>query len=173
VDQCELWGDFRVAFPPRVRVGVVRSDRNYAVATASHDGYRRLADPVEHHRTLVWLPRNGLVVVDRLRARRAHAVRTRLHVAPGVRWDEANGVAGFEVVALGGGEVRQAEAAYSPFLGRKVPIDVLEDVRTVEPDTPFGWSVLRKGVRVARLELERVDVSVEGQSVLTVPLGWN
>jgi hypothetical protein len=172
-DQCELWGDFRVAFPPRVRVGGVRSDRNFAVATACHDGYGRLADPVEHHRALVWLPRYGLVVVDRLCSRRAHAIRTRLHVAPGVRCDGANSVAGFDVVALGGGEVRQAEAAYSPFLGRKVPIDVLEDVRTVEPDTPFGWSVLRKGVLIARLELNRVELSVEGQSVLTVPLEWS
>jgi uncharacterized heparinase superfamily protein len=171
-DQCELWGDFRVAFPPRVRVGRVRSDRNFAVATASHNGYRRLADPVEHHRTLVWLPQNGVVVVDRLRARLAHAIRTRLHVAPGVRCDGANGLAGFDVVALGGGDVRRVEAAYSPFLGRKVPIDVLEDVRTVEPDTPFGWSVLRKGARVARLELDRVEVSLAGQSILTVPLEW-
>jgi hypothetical protein len=131
-----------------------------------------LADPVEHHRTLVWLPRSGVVVVDRLRSRRAHAIRTRLHVAPGVRCDGANGLAGFDVVALGGGDVRHVEAAYSPFLGRKVPIDVLEDVRTVEPDTPFGWSVLRKGARVARLELDRVEVSLEGHSTLTVPLEW-
>jgi hypothetical protein len=172
-DQCELWGDFRVAFPPRVRVGRVRSDRNFAVATASHDGYRRLADPVEHQRALVWLPRNGVVVIDRLRSQRAHAIRTRLHVAPAARCDGAGAVEGFDVVALGGGEVHQTEGAYSPFLGSKVPIDVLEDVRTVEPDVPFGWSMLRKGVRVVRLEVNRVDISLEGQSIVTVPLDWS
>jgi hypothetical protein len=172
-DQCELWTDFRVAFPPRVRVGPTRADRDVAVATACHDGYRRLPDSVEHHRAFIWLPRRGVVVVDRLRARRGHAVRTRLHLAPGVRFDGTSGVAGFDVVALGGGEVRQDEGAYSPFLGRRVPIDVLEDVRTVQPDTPFGWSLLRDGARVTRLELDRVDVSRDGEPVLTVQLNWS
>ena len=83
-----------------------------------------------------------------------------------------SGVAGFDVAALGGGEVRQAEGAYSPFLGHRAPIEVLEDVRTVQPDTPFGWSLLRKGARVTRLELDRVEVSRDGESVLSVPLEW-
>ena len=34
--------------------------------TASHDGYRRLSDPVRHTRTFVWLGQVGIVVVDRL-----------------------------------------------------------------------------------------------------------
>jgi hypothetical protein len=143
-----------------------------AAVTACHDGYRRLPDSVEHHRAFVWLPRSGMVVVDRLRARMSHAVRSRLHLAPGVRFDPDRGVAGFDVVALGGGEVRSTEGSYSPFLGRRVSIDVLEDVRTMQPETPFGWSLLRKGARVTRLELDGIDVSRDGESVLRVPLEW-
>jgi uncharacterized heparinase superfamily protein len=169
-NQCELWGDFRVAFPPRVRVATTRPSPEAVVATASHDGYRRLPDPVEHHRAFVWLPRSGVVIVDRLRGGGSHGVRTRLHLAPGVRF--RGGLDGFEVTTLGGGEITQKTGAYSPFLGEKVPIDVLEDVRSVAPDTPFGWSLLREGARITRLELERVDVSRDG-SVLTVPLRWS
>ena len=171
-DQCELWTDFRVAFPPRVRIGPLRTDRGVAAATACHDGYRRLPDPLEHHRAFVWLPGSGVVVVDRLRAKRAHAVRTRLHLAPGVRVEGTSSVVGFDVAALGGGEVRQAEGAYSPFLGHKTSINVLEDVRIMQPDTPFGWSLLRKGARVTRLELDRIDVTRDGESVFSVPLVW-
>ena len=141
------------------------------MVTARHDGYRRLPDPLEHHRAFVWLPGSGMVVVDRLCAQHAHAVRTRLHLAPGVRF-EGTRVIGFDVAALGGGELGQAEGAYSPFLGHKTSINVLEDVRTVQPDTPFGWSLLRNGARVTRLELDRIDVSRGGESVLTVPLEW-
>lgn len=173
VDQCKLWGDFRVAFPPQVRVAETRAHGEAVVATASHDGYRRLPDPVEHHRAFIWLPRSGVVVVDRLRARRSHAVRTRLHLAPGVRFAPGSGVAGFNVIALGAGEVRRTSGSYSSFLGQKVPIDVLEDVTTVAPETPFGWSLLRNGARVTRLELDRLDVSRDGGSVLTIPLRWS
>jgi hypothetical protein len=160
-----------VAFPPSVRAAPTRVESGAVLVAACHDGYRRLADPVEHHRTFVWLPRTGVVVVDRLRARRDHAIRTRLHLAPGVPCCGPT-VGGFHVRALGGGETRKTEGAYSPFLGRKVPIDVLEDVRTVQPDSPFGWSLLRNGARVTRLELDRLDVSRDGDSALSVPLVW-
>lgn len=173
IDQCELWSDFRVAFPPSVRLAETRDERGVVVTAASHDGYHRLPDPVEHHRAFVWLPGTGVVVVDRLRARQSHGVRSRLHLAPGVRFTPTSGVRDFDVLPLGGGDVHRADGEYSPFLGKKVPIDVLEDVRTVAPDTPFGWSLLRKGARVTRLELDRVDVSRDGDSVLSVPLEWS
>jgi uncharacterized heparinase superfamily protein len=171
-DQCELWRDFRVAFPPRVTVGPVRTDEEAVVAAAQHDGYRRLADPVEHHRAFVWLPGSGIVVVDRLRARLAHDIHTRLHLAPAARFDAVDGVSGFDIVALGGGQLRKREGTYSPFLGRKVPIDVLEDARTVEPDVAFGWSVLRRGTHVTRLGIDSIDISRATGSILPVPLEW-
>jgi uncharacterized heparinase superfamily protein len=164
-DQCRLWGDFRLAFPPQVRLGSVRTEGDVVVAIACHDGYRRLQDPVLHHRAFVWVPRAGVVVVDRLQATRAHAVRTRLHFAPDARHED------FEIATLGGGEVRRQEGAYSPFLGRKEPIGVLEDAREIQPETLFGWSLLRRGARVARLEFNRLELTRDGGTV-SVPLKW-
>ena len=52
-------------------------------------------------------------------------------------------------------------------------IDVLEDIRTMQPDTPFGWSLLRHGARVIRLELDGLEVKRDDDSVLSVPLQWS
>jgi hypothetical protein len=112
-------------------------------------------------------------VVDHLRARQSHRVRSRLHFAPGVRLRGTSSAAGFDIAALGGGEIHRTEGAYSPFLGQKVPLDVLEDVRSVAPDAPFGWSLLQNGARVTRLELDGLDVSSNGALMVTVPLEWS
>jgi hypothetical protein len=151
----------------------MRTDRTLSVVTASHDGYRRLPDPVEHHRAFVWVPRSGIVVVDHLRARRSHSIGTRLHLAPGIQFTPAGGIAGFEVTALGGGELRPVSGVYSPFLGSKISIDVVEDARNMAPETPFGWSLLRRGTRVTRLGLDQIEITRDGDFVLNVPLRWS
>jgi hypothetical protein len=142
-DQCQFWGDFRAAFLPTVTLGPVRAVAGATVVTASHDGYARLADPVTHQRTFVWLPGDGVVVVDRLLAREPHRVQSSIQASPG-------GVGDFEVVALGGHEVAAIDAAYSPYLGQEVPALRFEYEATIDPDEPFGWSMLRGGT--ARLE---------------------
>ena len=157
-DQCRFWGDFRLSFPPRVRLGTVRREGEIVVATGWHDGYG-----LEHHRAFVWVPGAGVVVVDRLRADRPHAVRTRLHLAPGVRMDD------FRVAALGGGEVLRRDGFYSPFLGRKEPIDVLEDAREIAPEAPFGWSLLRGHAQVTGLVRDRLELVRDGRT-LNIPL---
>jgi hypothetical protein len=168
-DQCEFWGDFRAAFMPTVsRAAPVRHGRA-VVLSASHDGYRRLDDAVVHHRTVVWVVGDGVVVVDRLQARTRHAARSSLHVSPNVQAEQGR-VGPFTVAPLtAGGVVGLVRGEYAPFLGIKAPAPVLEERRTAEPGVPFGWSVLRSG-REARLQPGRVVVTREGRDPLDVPL---
>lgn len=155
-DQCEFWGDFRAAFHPRVRSSGVERRGEAVVVVARHDGYRRLPDPVEHERTFVWWPGSGLVVIDRLLATTRHQIRSSIHLAPGR--DQREGCVGeFVVSALGpGATARSRPGAYAPWLGTTVPTAVLEDVRAVEPETLFGWSVLRDGASVQELSPARI-----------------
>ncbi|MEA2271799.1 MAG: hypothetical protein QOI98_507 [Solirubrobacteraceae bacterium] len=161
-DQCELWGDFRAAFLPKVTALQPRREGDVIVSKASHDGYRRLRDPVEHERAFVWWPGFGLAIVDTLRAKSAHAVASRLHLAPGLRPDTTLAAGRFQLAALGDGPApRVAAGWYSAALGRREEIAVLEDRREVMPDQPFGWAVMHAGGSAVldgdRLALTRAD----------------
>jgi hypothetical protein len=159
-DQCELWGPFRAAFMPRVESASIQRLENAVVVRSSHDGYRRLDDPVIHQRTLVWLGRDGAVVVDRLLSAKPHDVRSRLHFAETVERP-------FE--ALPGGlvlnplpldaTVTTVAGARSPYLGRTLPIAVAETAGRVEPGRPFGWTIARP----------EVEVRVDGAAVVIQP----
>jgi hypothetical protein len=173
-DQCEFWGDFRAAYQPRVRVGPIRNEDGLVVATASHDGYRRLPDAVTHHRTLVWCPGDGLVAIDLLRGRREHAVRSSLHVAPEGPIDGVGRLGPFTVTPLGpGGEVTAREGEYAPNLGRTLPAAVLEDRRAIAPETPFGWSLLRGSASVSGLERDRLVITRSDGGSVSVNLHWS
>jgi uncharacterized heparinase superfamily protein len=167
-DQCLLWGDFRAAFLPTVRLGPVERQSGALVVAGAHDGYRRLgAAGVEHHRAFVWCPGDGVVVVDRLRAREPHRVRSALHLAPGWR------ATGWSARPLGGPDpAREDPYTYSPHLGAGVPAVRLSDVRTAAPDMPFGWSVLRDGVAVTSLEADHIVIAREDGPDMRIDLPW-
>lgn len=168
-DQCLLWGDFRVAFPPAVRAQPPLRRGDATLMAAAHDGYRRLADPVEHQRVLVWLPGDGLVVVDRLRCDSRHEVRSALHLAPGVR---PGAVGPFAVRGIGEQlAVRERAGVYAPYLGRMEEIAVLEQHGSVAPRAPFGWSLLRAGAEVVALDAERLTVR-RAAGEATIGLAW-
>jgi len=78
VDQSEVWSSFRVARRARV---VSSLSQGAAFAEAAHDGYRRLSDPVVHHRRLE-LAAGALLVTDRLEGRRSHTVELNFHLHP-------------------------------------------------------------------------------------------
>jgi hypothetical protein len=125
-DQCELWGDFRAAFMPRVTQLRVDANEDIVVVAAAHDGYRRLDDPVEHKRWFCWIPSDGLVVVD------------------------SDRVGPFTLRPLGAGAAPRAiGGAYAPYLGTKTASTVLELAGTIQPEALFGWSLLRPGADVA------------------------
>jgi len=169
-DQCLFWGDFRLAYPPAVRTTAPHVHEGVTVMTASHDGYRRLADPVEHERTFVWCPGEGVVVVDRLRARAPHRITSRLRLAPEARVVDPTRAGSFAVTALGGGEARLVRGWYSPYLGVKTGAPALEDARVVGPGEPVGWSLLRSPARVDELSRESVRIARRDGSAVTVPL---
>ena len=163
VDQCELWGDFRAAYMPRiVRLDIGRRGET-VVVRARHDGYRRLSDPVEHERWFWWLPGAGVVVLDRLHATRAHQVVSRLHLAPGQTASTPHAIGPFTVQWLGGGATPAVRAgAYSPYIGSRVAIDVLERGAAPPPGVHFGYAVLRTPAR-AVLSGTRVTVTSPGR----------
>ena len=142
-DQCVFWADFRASFLPRVeRPRVSRRDA-CVVVESSHDGYRRLADPVIHHRALVWVPRAGAVVVDRLQSRHAHHVTSRLQLAPKLAPD--GGRAGPLLLAPLGATAVVEQARYAPYLGTCQPSTALVARLVATPGNAFGWSLLRPG----------------------------
>jgi len=173
-DQCHFWGDFRAAHLPRVRAQPLRRHGDVVIAGASHDGYRRLADPVTHDRALVWLPGDGLVVIDLLRCREPHRIRSSLHLAPGAALDGAHRVGPYMVNALGlGPVVRPRDGQCAPYLGTRVRSAVLEDSRAVGPETPFGWSLLRGDAAVSALARDRLTITRGDGSSIDVPLVWS
>jgi hypothetical protein len=108
---------------------------------------------------VVWLPGDGVVVVDCLLARRRHRVRSRLHLAVGLSGTSLQ-VGPFAVTALGTGAVaRVTPGRYAPYLGVAMPIDVIEYASDVAPLAPFGWALLRPDARATiedgRLLIER------------------
>lgn len=172
-DQCVLWGSFRAAHLPRVRHGPPRRQGEAIVVSGAHDGYARLPDPVEHQRVLAWLPPAGLLVVDRLWARRSHRVRSSLHLAADVPVTDGGSAGAITISALGeGASQRTRLGSYSPYLGSIVAAPTLEDTRTVDPGQLFGWSVLRRGWRLAQLSPERVALERDDERSIAVALSW-
>jgi uncharacterized heparinase superfamily protein len=78
VDQSEVWKAFRVA--RRARLLGVRTD-HIGFAEASHDGYRRLTDPVIHRRR-VELDNSEVVITDCLEGRGRHTAEIFFHLHP-------------------------------------------------------------------------------------------
>jgi len=164
-DQCDLWGPFRAARLPDVRRGPVTTSDGITVVHAWHDGYRRLADPVVHHRVFCWAPPDGLVVVDWLAARSRHRVVTRLPLAPGAsaRTDVA-------VSALGPGGAAELEPAeHAPFLGTREPTERWRRDLDVGPREPFGWALLRPRAK-ARIEAGELVLRRQVGTMSRVPL---
>jgi uncharacterized heparinase superfamily protein len=168
VDQCEFWGDFRAAFLPRVMHLRVEPQADAVMVSACHDGYRRLSDPVEHERWFWWIAGDGVVIVDRLRARGSHQATARIHLAPGVRAASVNEVGPFAVHWLGPAtNPRLVRGEYAPYLGTREAIDVLEWGGRTPPDTLVGCALLRPGA-TATLEDRCLTVSRrDGERVST------
>lgn len=155
-DQFDGWRPFRAAFMPSVRR--FNSAGSEGINAVEHDGYRRLSDPAIHRRTFLWIPGGGLVVLDRLIARRSHVTMSRLPLAPGTSAMQL----AVDVTALGVGFQPEVEAArYSPWFGRQVPVDVIVRRAVLEPGDVTGWALLRRGF-TARLTDRHVRVMDHG-----------
>ena len=172
--QCLFWGDFRAAFQPRVRRFPARPTEGAVVVGGSHDGYRRLPEPVDHARRVVWWPGEGVVLVDLLSGHGAPAFSSPLHVAPDVEVSAPSHVGPFEVAPLTShGELGLRQGRYSPHLGRSLPAAVIDQRGRVECGVPFGWSLLRSGRRVVELDRDRVVLARDDGSSTSVHLAFD
>ncbi len=171
LDQCDFWGAFRAAGLPTVTRGAPERRGDAWLLRASHDGYRRLADPVIHHRLFVWIPEDGLVVADHLKARTAHRVRTSLPLADGVA-DSASSETLTTTVAsraIGVGPPPQiVNGEVSSFLGAVSDSSVLTREFEVGPGECFGWSLLRPG---ASAEVDRGSLVVRCSNGAVLQVG--
>jgi hypothetical protein len=91
----------------------------------SHDGYRRLPDPVDHNRSVLFLKNDYWILRDRLGARQKHRAELHFHFEPSVNPKLAGRKleeSGLEVVVFGAeGNWTQEEAWVSHCYGLKEP----------------------------------------------------
>ena len=170
-NQCAFWGDFRAARLPMVALGAVQRVAGAVLVSASHDGYRHLEGGPIHQRVLVWLPGDGLLIVDRVDSHNAHAVRSFLHLAPSAAL--VDGFVGkMALAALGPLPTERVAERHAPWLGTEVVAEALVQEGIVPPLTAFGWSLLRKGAAVCALKDRSVCVKHSGGTVLELALPW-
>jgi hypothetical protein len=81
VDQSSGGGRFLWLQKARTRIDAGPVSPTNFFLSASHDGYTRLPDPVQHQRSIAFRD-NVLVVQDRITARHAHCSETFWHFAP-------------------------------------------------------------------------------------------
>lgn len=162
-DQCDFWGDFRVANLPNVASAQVVRYGELLLATSRHDGYLRLPEPTEHERTVVWWPGWGVVIIDRLLGAGIHAIRSRLHCAPDATPVRPDRLGPFEVRVLGGPTLELCEGLYSPFLGVSRPAPIMEMSIRAEAGQVFAWSLLRPGARMVEVSDQGLVVERSGK----------
>jgi hypothetical protein len=71
------------------------------------------------------------------------------------------------------GAAEEASYGYAPYLGTLKPAARLAYDGPMGPDVPFGWSLLRPGTAVARLEPDAVVLAREGRPDTRVRLDWS
>jgi len=82
VEQSEIWDRFRVGRRHQPR-GVRWADEDGLLwASAAHDGYESLPDPVTHRRWMCWIDRRFWLICDRISGSGRHRVESFLHFHP-------------------------------------------------------------------------------------------
>jgi len=128
-DQCEFWGDFRVARRGHPFEVEWRTGKDGCFLQACHDGYARLPGSPVHKRRFVWDRFEGLKVTDEILSPKPHTTISRLHLHPACRVEELEGkqatvrYAGgtFSIVFNGGGALMREESLYCPEFGKRHP----------------------------------------------------
>lgn len=101
-DSSETWGAFRVA--GRAMVNVVLCDSKSGVIRATHDGFRRLPDPVTHDRE-VRLLRDGITILDRISGQGRHGVLASWYLHPNCRIESTSHLDTGELIISTGEEL--------------------------------------------------------------------
>jgi hypothetical protein len=170
-NQCAFWGDFRATRLPTVQLGTVQRVEGAVLVSASHDGYRHLQGGPIHQRVLVWLPGDGLLIVDRIDSLGTHAVRSFLHLAPSAQLKDGC-IGGITLATLGALPIDRIVGRHAPWLGTELAAETLVAQGSVPPLTPFGWSLLRIGAAVCALDERHVHVERSNGTALELTLPW-
>lgn len=179
VDQIECWGSFRVARRARVLDRVAIKGPHLSGVEAWHDGYTRLADPVQVGRALVALDDRAWLVLDDIRGTGAHTWESYLHAAPDAEATLAGpdhalltadeqrltiawfGVSGAYMVR---GQINPRQGWHAPEFGRHLPAWVLTMRGQSTGSMRFGY--------VLAPDLEPDEVSIaESHDGVEVRLG--
>jgi hypothetical protein len=81
-DQALPAGPFSWQMRPTARIEAWESTATHDFADASHDGYARLSQPVQHRRRVLFVKPRGWVVVDDLTGAGEHQIELRFHFSP-------------------------------------------------------------------------------------------
>lgn len=126
-------GPFGWALCAQATLTAWRTHPRWDYFEGSHDGYRRLSDPVTHVRSILYVKDAFWVIRDRLIAAGAHRYSVRFHFAPEahVRLDGARGnpsvrEPAFQIVTLGPGSWRLTTEQVSRCYGAREPGPVAE-----------------------------------------------
>lgn len=148
-DQCTLWKGFRASFMPTVQREQLRARSNAITVRATHDGFSLGDEVVIHERTFVWLGADGVVVVDRLRAKRPHQTVSRLHFHESVADPLGELPGDLRYTALGEGTPPRVEpSARSPAFGVAVEICLISRAARLAPGSMSGFALTRAVVEV-------------------------
>ena len=99
-------------------------------------------------------------------------MRSPLHLAPEIEPSGAS-AGPVEIRPLGDGlDVAHKEGRYAPYIGTFQRTVVIEQTGDVEPEVPFGWSLLRPEAD-ARLEGDVLTLTCPDEATRTVALRWD
>jgi hypothetical protein len=87
------------------------STTEFDYISASHDGYLRLPDPVEHERSILFVKNSYWIVRDRVSARDSHSIKLLFHAIPGAT---LHGQGNVMQISLPGSESGLQLAAFAP-----------------------------------------------------------
>lgn len=178
-NQSEVWSSFRVARRAQPFQVHWRPGDRHVLASAGHDGYRRLSPPVLHRRTILGADAGHWLVLDQLQGGQAVQAESHVHFHPQVvlqEWDERSWRAEWPqgemwLTAFGFTGHRIVRGRTSPFpqgwyserFGSKTPNTALS--LKVEGPLPrsFGYLLSRSGPAMIEIEGEssQLKVSVE------------
>lgn len=83
-DQSEVWGRFRVGRRARPQDVFYENAGGVILASAAHDGYRRLKSRATHRRTLLFAPGEFFAVLDEVAGIGAYGIDSHFHLHPDI-----------------------------------------------------------------------------------------
>ena len=170
----EVWDSFRVGRRAKVNVHAWKGVEGGTVLLASHDGYSHLPGRPEHYRCFIWLEGEGFAIVDCVRGKGTHRIRSSIHLHPEValardgpmNWGLQAGAARLTLtIAAPDGQyshgmplVHARQGWYSPSYGRRVrnPVICVSDRKAL----PWAAAYFVSSKQQVRLALSTAGADI-------------